>query len=115
MRLLVAGSRDLTDRAQVFRVLDWVHARTPVSVLIQGGARGADSLAKEWAESRGVPVESFPADWGKHGKRAGPLRNARMLREGCPDLVVAFSGGRGTADMVRQAEAAGVRVIREGF
>ena len=42
---------------------------------------------------------------------AGPERNARMLAEGRPDLVVAFPGGTGTADMVRRAKAAGVRVV----
>ena len=56
----------------------------------------------------------FPADWIRHGRAAGPIRNEQMLREGCPDLVVAFHDdpglGRGTADMVRRALAAGVPV-----
>lgn len=66
--------------------------------------------AAEWARRSHVPVESYPADW-RRGKGAGPERNARMLAEGWPDLVVAFPGGRGTADMVRRAKAAGVRVV----
>ena len=55
--------------------------------------------------ANGVVVEEFKADWDKFGRAAGPIRNAQMLREGKPDLVVAFPGGRGTANMVAQAKA----------
>jgi hypothetical protein len=48
------------------------------------------------------------ADWEKLGRSAGPIRNQAMLDEGRPDLVVAFPGHHGTADMVRRARAAGV-------
>jgi hypothetical protein len=58
-----------------------------------------------------VSVECFPAEWDKRGRIAGPVRNALMLDVGKPDLVVVFPGGRGTADCVRQARAAGVQVI----
>jgi hypothetical protein len=50
------------------------------------------------------------ADWNTHGRAAGPIRNQRMLDEVKPELVVAFPGGRGTADMVRRAREAGVNV-----
>ncbi len=53
----------------------------------------------------------FHAEWMKYGKAAGPIRNARMLAEGKPDLVVAFPGGRGTADMLRRVREAGIEVI----
>jgi hypothetical protein len=53
----------------------------------------------------------YPADWAKHGRAASPIRNQQMLDEGRPNLVVAFPGGRGTADMVRRARSAGVEVI----
>jgi len=46
-----------------------------------------------------------------HGRAAGPVRNAQMLAEGKPDFVVAFPGGRGTADMCKQARARGVKVV----
>jgi UDP-N-acetylmuramoylalanine-D-glutamate ligase len=58
-----------------------------------------------------IPVETYEADWDTHGKAAGPIRNKRMLDEGKPDLVVAFPGGRGTANMISQARKAGVEVI----
>ena len=78
--------------------------------IIEGGAKGADKLAREWAASRGIPVRTFKADWRRYGRGAGPQRNEQMLDEGKPDLVVAFPGGSGTASMMRLARAAGVRV-----
>jgi hypothetical protein len=83
-----------------------------MSLLIHGGARGADSLAGEWAEWNGVPVNIYWADWDRFGKSAGIIRNQLMLESGKPDLVVAFPGGRGTAHMVRIANDAGVPVDR---
>lgn len=80
-------------------------------LVIEGGAKGADTCAFWWAKSRGVPVRTFRADWDKEGKKAGILRNQRMLDEGLPDLVVAFPGGEGTADMVKRAKDAGIDVI----
>lgn len=110
MRVLVCGGRDYADKLELWRALDaWDPAITEV---ISGMARGADAFAAEWAEEHEIPLHRFPADWDTHGKAAGPIRNQRMLDEGKPDVVVAFPGGRGTADMVRRAEAAGVKVVR---
>lgn len=80
-------------------------------VIIHGAAPGADSVAARWAERHDVPALAFPAKWKKHGKAAGPLRNAQMLAEGRPDIVIAFPGGKGTADMKSRARAAGVQVV----
>jgi hypothetical protein len=78
---------------------------------MRGGARGADALAKEWAKTHPDIVRwGCKAEWKKYGPAAGPLRNQRML-EWLPDLVVAFSGGKGTADMVRRARAGSIEVI----
>lgn len=107
-RVLVCGGRGFDDAALVERTL--CDLRPAPSVIIEGGARGADKLARLWAQHYGADVETCPADWGAHGKAAGPIRNQRMLDEGKPDLVIAFPGGRGTADMVRRAKAAGVEV-----
>jgi hypothetical protein len=114
MVVLVCGGRAFRDAFFVVRTLDDFRKSTPIELVIQGGARGVDSVAHAWAVARGIPCDTYPADWAAHGRRAGPIRNARMLAEGRPDLVVAFPGGPGTADMVRQAERAGVRVVRVG-
>lgn len=111
-RLLVCGSRDYTDRERVWSVLDRVNAKRPLGVVIHGAARGADTLAGEWAEEREVEVWRFPAKWGEEGRAAGHLRNQRMLDVGQPQGVVAFPGGAGTEDMVKRAKAAGVTVMR---
>ncbi len=110
MKLLVCGGRDYRDERDLFRVLDAIRLEHPVSMVIQGGARGADQLARTWAERRLIPFAEYPADWNRHGKAAGPRRNQQMLDDGRPDLVVAFPGGRGTDDMIRRAHDAGVPV-----
>jgi hypothetical protein len=113
MRVLVTGGRGFQDFAAVCRALDALNPRP--TYILEGGAPGADELANEWARLRAVPVETFLADWTMHGNAAGPLRNARMLAEGKPDLVVAFFGRAGTLDMVKRAERAGVPVIKVGW
>ena len=111
MRVLVCGGRDFMDRTWLFRELDALRSDRGVTIIISGCARGADTLGIEWAEARGVEVARFPADWNTHGRAAGPIRNQQMLDEAKPDLVIAFPGGRGTADMVRRARAAGIELI----
>lgn len=78
--------------------------------IIHGGCEGIDADAHEWAQWNDVHVRVYKADWANFGKAAGPIRNQRMLDEGKPVLVLAYPGGAGTRDMVRKAEAAGVRV-----
>lgn len=108
MRLLVCGGRDYSDLDKVIAVLDSLQP----TIIIEGGAKGADNLAWRWAKLREVEVRTFKADWQRDGKAAGPIRNQRMLDEGRPDQVLAFPGGRGTADMVRRAELARIQVVR---
>jgi aspartokinase-like uncharacterized kinase len=110
-RVLVCGGRDYSDIVRVFSVLDKLHREAEIDCIIEGGAKGADRLALEWAGQSSVPVETYEADWENQGSFAGPARNKRMLDEGKPDLVIAFPGGRGTADMVRKARRAGVEVV----
>lgn len=68
-------------------------------------------MAAQWAQRRGIASTAYEADWAHEGRAAGPIRNMRMLDEGIPDLVVAFPGGRGTANMVRQAKERGFEVL----
>lgn len=109
MRLLVCGGRDLVDSPEVYAAL--ASYMLPGTVVIHGGAPGADSIAGEFAKGLGLTVEVYPADWHKHGRAAGPIRNQRMINEAKPDLVLALPGGRGTADMVRRAKKAGIPIV----
>lgn len=110
MRILVTGGRDYNDADFVFAVLDRVHAKVGITLLIEGGALGADFIAKEWAKSRGVAHETERADWHKYKKSAGHIRNGVMLEKYLPNGVVAFPGDRGTKDMIEQSLAAGLTV-----
>lgn len=92
--------------------LDTLNVDHGISAIIHGAcSSGADDFAGNWARRRLIEETRFPADWKSHGKPAGPIRNQQMIDEGKPDLVVAFPGGRGTADMVAKANRAGVEVI----
>lgn len=107
MRVLVCGGRDFCDRAWLYSVLDTL---PNVTEIISGGATGADRYAIHWALEHRIPYKEYPANWQLHGRGAGVLRNQQMLNEARPDLVVAFPGGRGTADMVRRSKDAKVPV-----
>lgn len=109
MKVIVCGGRDFDDERAVFNAMDKAHAQRQFSMVIHGGARGADTLAGKWAEARGVFSARVDALWDAHGKAAGPRRNRAMLSL-FPEGVIAFPGGRGTADMVAAAREAGVKV-----
>lgn len=110
MRVLVCGGRDYNDYTNVKTNLDQLHASTPITLVIHGGANGADTLAGIWCRERGIPYAAVPALWDFYGKAAGPRRNAVMLTLD-PDLVAAFPGGRGTANMVEQAKGRQIEVV----
>lgn len=112
MKVLVCGGRNYDDWAFIVHVLDRLNARQPITQLIEGGASGADEFARRWARARGIEVATYTAEWDRYQGRAGLIRNAQMLREGRPELVVAFKGGRLTAHMVTIASAALVPVLK---
>ena len=97
-------------RSLLFNALDSTHRILPITLLISGGAKGADTHAVNWAKSRKVPYRVFEPLWDVHGKPAGIIRNRQMLDEGKPDIVIAFPGGRGTAHMIKIASEKQVHV-----
>ncbi len=109
---LICGGRDFTDQKQFNgAMIEVVQQYGLPHRVVHGAARGADTLAGQWATNLKIEVFEYPADWKKHGKAAGPIRNGRMLSLHKPDLVIAFPGGRGTADMIKQANEAGVTAL----
>lgn len=116
MRLLVCGSRYWNHREFLYEVLDHLDL-DEIEAVIEGEAPGADTMAREWAESRGIGdrVLRFPANWDLYGRAAGPIRNKQMIVEGKPTLVVAFSenldNSRGTKNMVQQSLKADLDVF----
>lgn len=105
------SERASKERFLLESVLDGLITDRGLTDVIHGAAPGADMLAHEWANKRNVRMWPFPADWKGDGKAAGPIRNKRMIDEGKPNLVVAFPGGTGTANMVALATTAGVEVM----
>lgn len=110
MKVLVTGGTLFRDRDWLWAGLDLLHSMSPITLIIEGGAIGADCFAKEWAERRGVPIHTEDAEWEKFGKAAGPIRNSKMAQMK-PDVVLAAPGHKGTASMVEIAAAHGLRVI----
>ena len=128
MKILVCGGRGYVDFAKVFNTLDQYQDRHGPLTIIQGAAKtGADKWAREWTYRQSkVTLIDVPATWSdlSHPVRrikrradgvlydaaAEPRRNAEMLDEK-PDIVLAFPGGKGTADMTKRAKAAGIPVI----
>lgn len=102
MKILVTGGRHYADREHVFDALD----RLKPTEIAQGGATGADRLARIYARQNNVPCRTWRADWKQYGRAAGPIRNEQMLLDFDPDLVLAFPGGTGTAGMVKIAKRA---------
>lgn len=114
-RILITGSRDWTDRKVIAEWLEYELERSDNGmIVVEGGARGADRLAGEWAKAnghRGVVHEQHPADWARFGGSAGPVRNTAMVQLGA-EVCLAFPlpGSVGTLDCMRKAQAARIPV-----
>lgn len=106
MRVIVCGSREWSDREAI---ADRLFDLPPGSTIVHGNAKGADRIAAQEGQKLGHLIEAHPADWERHGKSAGPIRNEHMASLGA-DLCLAFWDGRsrGTADMVDRAERHGI-------
>lgn len=108
----MCGGRDWRDAEFVESALNSLNAaRGPFARLIHGGARGVDRMAGRWARQNGVLEWDFLPEWHRMGELDGAMRNERMIAVGAPDLVIAFPGGLGTADMVERAKAAEVEIV----
>lgn len=105
--VIVTGGRDYADHSMITDVLNFLSPHT----VIQGGASGADKLADEWASEFAQSI-TFKADWNKHGKAAGPIRNAQMLDAYPHAVVVAFKGGDGTEGCIKLAKQRNMIVLR---
>ena len=108
MRILVCGGREFDDlRLFIPSIKPYLEKN---NVIIEGGAKGADFLARCFGKYYGLEIITFPADWKQHGKDAGPIRNKEMLAKGKPDIVLAFPGGFGTRHVTSIAQREGIEV-----
>jgi hypothetical protein len=113
-RILVCGGRTFYDVKMFEHTMQEARQKWFATdfCIIQGGALGADGMAKQWAKFRGICCITVDADWDFYKNTAGILRNGWMLDYCKPELVIAFPGGTGTANMCRQAAACSVSVFR---
>lgn len=107
-KILVCGGRSFFDYKKICQILDQFISEEVI--IIHGGASGADALANIWAITNNKEIREYKANWDKYGKAAGPIRNSKMLEEN-PNIVIAFPGGRGTADMVFKSKQLNIKVI----
>ncbi len=114
MKLLVCGDRNWSNRQFIMDVIQRIEWGSPALTVIHGGCRGADTLAESICDEMDLFSEVYQADWKKHGKAAGPIRNQQMLTDGKPDVVIAFhpsiETSKGTGGMVKLARDAGLPV-----
>jgi len=111
MRTIIAGSRNITNYALV--VMAVANSGFNITVVLCGDARGVDMLGEEWAKDHNVPVEHYPADWSRYGKRAGYIRNEEMGAN-AEALVAVWDGtSRGTEHMINIAREKDLKVYIE--
>lgn len=112
MKVIIAGSRDITNLHALQNVIDLVQHDIPgyIEEVVSGTARGVDRLGEQWAERYGVSVKRFPADWGRYGKSAGYRRNSQMAAYADAAIILWDGKSRGTQHMVTEAMKAGLRL-----
>jgi hypothetical protein len=112
LRVLVCGDREWTDYTTIYQALR--DLKDQIEIVIDGAARGADTLGNKAARALDLNWQRYPAEWTKYGNPAGPIRNRQMLEVGKPNLVLAFhpdlTQSKGTADMVTISRKAGIEV-----
>lgn len=116
MKVIIAGGRDITIQELVDETVAEFQATIgEITEVVCGGATGVDTLGKRWAESRRIPVKTFPAEWNKHGAAAGPIRNREMAKYADALILVWDGKSRGSASMKREAQRhlPGLKIICE--
>lgn len=129
MEVIITGGRYYNNKEELYKELDEFHAENNITLLIEGGASGADNLALQWAKDRKIPFKEYKADWkdlsqpdariqenkyGKYDAQAGHRRNQLMITNHSTATVLAFKGNAGTRDCMGNATKAGLTVKRLG-
>lgn len=120
-RVLATGGRDRDDKTRIWEVFDGIRVDHPRLIVVHGAAypkpvhgvrpdRSADWLIHQWCAANSVYEETHPADWARHGKAAGPIRNGEMVALDAHECVAFPGTGQGTRDCMRRAAAAGIPV-----
>ena len=112
MKLIVAGSREITDYEVVRDAIDALIAQgLAITTIIDGAARGVDSLASRYAIEHGIENVRVPAEWKRYRYGAGPVRNRIMAEMGDALLAIWNGSSNGTKDMINCANKHGLSVF----
>ena len=110
MKIIIAGSRDITDFDIICKAIITSNAKEKITELVSGTARGVDALGEKWAEIYHIPIKKFPANWNKYGKSAGYRRNEEMSEYGDALLAIWDGSSKGTQHMIDIAKEKGLKV-----
>lgn len=122
LRILICGTRTVFGENVIDDAVSRSRWNGLITRVVSGGQKrydrkqrtyyGADYWGERWAFARDIPVDRYPADWNKHGKYAGPIRNQQMIDTN-PDGVIAIWDGQSadTRDLISRAEVAGIEVF----
>lgn len=111
MKVIIAGSRHMPFSAYPLIQQAVDKSGFAVTEVVCGLAKGADTYGAKWAYHAGIPRKNFPADWEKHGKGAGPIRNGEMADYADALIVFIWDGSRGSANMLKQMQDRGKPVF----
>ena len=107
MHTIIAGGRDITDIDLLNRAIR--ESGFVITEVVSGGSSGVDSLGEQWALANDIPVKQFIPAWEFYGRSAGPKRN-QVMADYADALIAIWDGeSRGTADMIRKAQKAGLK------
>lgn len=107
MKVVIAGSRHLDDTALVDKAIALSGMENQIAEVVCGGAFGVDTSGALWAMSHDVPIVTFNADWGKHGRAAGAIRNGEMADYSDMAIIIWDGKSHGTANMIEQMRKRG--------
>lgn len=112
MRLIIAGSRDFNNKEKVMEIIEYTITQQGLKplVVLCGCAKGVDTIGAEWAFSKGIEIEYFPAKWKEKGKVAGILRNREMANAADTLLVIRKQDSKGSSNMKEEALKRGLEV-----
>lgn len=102
MKVIIAGGRNIKGENLLYEALKTFPYK--ITEVVCGMASGVDTLGKEYAEENGILISEFPANWEKHGKAAGPIRNKQMAEYGDVLLLIWDGKSSGSANMAKQME-----------
>lgn len=116
MNLAIVGYRKYNKKEDAFAHIDaFIKTHGMPNKIISGGADGADSLAKLYAYEHKIPFEEFPPDWGTYGKRAGPMRNTKIVEHATHVLAFVSKYSKGTNDTIIKATNRGLPITAIGI